>query len=933
MKMHPLTRFHAPLTLGLLLVAECVAADIAWRAPACPYRARVRLARPVDAPVVLSLDAQEIIDAVAAVAVDQVNQETFAFERAVAVNPSTGAIVGRFHLMADGSEIDVDGAFAGLQSGKSPWLGFAPAKMSFAEVDLDGSPATALLIEEKQISNSRLQQRVQLAPRQRYLLDYWVMMDAQDNELSVMLHRPELQLFSNIRHSYFPRMPPQGRWARNRVIFRPEPANEEEASVRAPVEADLEISHAIIGRAGVSRLSLRPVAWRLVVEPDEPLEEICLYAIARAGHRFTTLSSQQLHEDDKADSVNARVQDVQVQSLNPQGVVVTSGETEAWTIDPALPLKVGRIRGYRPLGGTSDAAQATVCQGTSASVVLAIDTGTARLDNLSVSADLPAEATFHRLATIPVYDGPTVDGEVKGRLIETRYEAMVPLDYQWDRPATDGIHLLVATITPTAETPAGVHNGKVTVEYAGGMLEVPVALRVAPVTLQPKRHFGALFGGSLIIWSQPAGSADMSEDTISIAEYHGVEPSAANNEAGELDARAVAERYYHALLDHHLAPNTPDYLTPLKLDVVDRGEGKAPRLTNWDFSQGYDQAIREFVIDRNMPWLMVYHTNGHLMHKFTLNGVTYSYEPNPGNSAWVQLPRDEFDRLVGDYFETLARHLDELGVLDRTLLVVDESGLETFDTIHAFVKAVRARPYARRIKIGHTTHRTSVWTRRLPGGGLLMDEVLDVPMPDNDEHFNFFEPEWNSRFTQRPKTQWVYMVESDHLNLENAGLSSSFLPLRLEHLGVDGWYDWESFMWSLTYAYLPGQRGGFKYGTGPVINPWANPFYHHGPGVLSFFYPPDARGPARAPTDLVIPSFRLTLMRDGIQQRALLEVLRAGQDDASQTLHVDATRLQEAEQLLDQLWPGNPVQWYLGYQPYRSARSLLDELAMEAAGR
>ena len=63
--------------------------------------------------------------------------------------------------------------------------------------------------------------------------------------------------------------------------------------------------------------------------------------------------------------------------------------------------------------------------------------------------------------------------------------------------------------------------------------------------------------------------------------------------------------------------------------------------------------------------------------------------------------------------------------------------------------AMKSRPYAGQIKIGHTTQKTSTWTRRLPSGKLLMDEVLDVPMPINDEHYNFFEPEWHARF-ERP---------------------------------------------------------------------------------------------------------------------------------------------------------------------------------------
>jgi len=623
-----------------------------------------------------------------------------------------------------------------------------------------------------------------------------------------------------------------------------------------------------------------------------------------------------------------------MQTLNPGAVSVSNGSVTAWTVDPVLPMKVGAIRGYRPSKDQAAAvARVNIFRGGSASLVIAVDAGKPRLDNLEMTCDLPAEVHYHRMATIPVYDGPTVKGQLKGRLIETRYEAMVPLDFALDLDSEDGLHLIVATITPRDDTPEGEQHGSINLRFGNRSLTVPVKLRVAPVPINPKRHFGSLFGASLFLLARPKGVANMAEDSVSIATFHGLKGDdlspriTANPDptnaliGGSCNVRALAERYFHTLLDHHLSPQSPGLYLDFSYIVVERGQGMAPKLTTWDFSQGFDQALEEFVVDRDMPWLMVGRSNGHLMHMLRLrNGVTYSVEANPDDRNWVQLSRNQFDQLVGDYFDAIARHLDELGLLDRALFVIDESGFETYETIYAYVMAMKSRPYAGRIKIGHTSYKTSTWTHRLPNGKLLMDEVLDVPMPANDEHFNFFEPEWNARFEKPGKIQWVYNVESDHLNLENAGLSTTFLPLRLQHLGVDGWYCWASFIWSLPYAHFEGKRGGFKYGTGPVMNPWINPFYHHGPGVLSFFYPPDPRGPASEPTDLVIPSYRLTLMRDGIQMRALIETLQANMDEQ---------KLKTVESLLSTLWADNPVQWYLSYDSYYKARRQIHDLAME----
>jgi hypothetical protein len=436
----------------------------------------------------------------------------------------------------------------------------------------------------------------------------------------------------------------------------------------------------------------------------------------------------------------------------------------------------------------------------------------------------------------------------------------------------------------------------------------------------------------------------MEEKTITTAAYHGLDDKGLipdtvmslsipdNPNPRMKDVRELAKKYFHSMLDYHLLPQSPAIYAYYDYDVVDNGEGLAPELKNWDFNQGFDEAVKEFVIGRDMRWLTIGRTNGALINRITLNnGKTYSFDANEADPNWVQLPRGEFNKLIGNYWEAVAAHLDELGVLDRAMYVIDESEIHTYDNIYNCVMAIKAQPHAKQIKVGHTIQHASAWTHRLPNGKLLMDEILDVPMPINDEHYNFYEPEWGTRYERPGKTQWVYNVETDHLALEAAGLSTAFMPLRLQQLGVDGWYCWELFHWSYTYGYKKGDMGGFKYALGPAINPWVNPFYHHGPGVLSFYYPPDPRGLPEKPIDQIIPSFRLTLMRDGIELRALLDVLENSHDDAGMSLTVDKEGIDAVNQGFADLCGPNPVQWYLSYNDYREARQRLFDLAMESA--
>jgi hypothetical protein len=196
-------------------------------------------------------------------------------------------------------------------------------------------------------------------------------------------------------------------------------------------------------------------------------------------------------------------------------------------------------------------------------------------------------------------------------------------------------------------------------------------------------------------------------------------------------------------------------------------------------------------------------------------------------------------------------------------------------------------------------------------------------MPINDEHFNHFEPEWAGRLTRPGKQNWVYYVETDHLNIDNAGLSTVITPLKLRQYDVRGWYCWAPMIWSMPYG--DQQLWGSEYSHGPLVNPWLNPYYHHGHGMLSFFYPPDPRGPASEPTDTIIPSYRLSLIRDGIRDYALLDVLNKGVDDAGNPVKPNAAKIAAAEAKLKTLWAGNTVQWYLSYENFREFSEALNE--------
>ena len=926
MHLRRLAALALALTVGTI---TSIGADTeGWTDPFYPYRLRLQLTEPASGRVAVDLPRDRLVAALQPACADWLHIDSVAFENAVLVDPATGARVGGYRLTPVGDPMPVDGGFQRLLADEvTPWATYGNRYPRRGErIQAGDRTFGAMWVECDELTNSGYSQRLTVVPGALYLLQYWTYADPRNMLVQVM--DPAKRLFAREHHSYYPALTPRKTWTRQQVLVQPRVA-----------EVELKIPTVFRGRAGVGGIELRQVELSVVADLPNPTQALDLYVVLRGGHRLAEATDELI--GDRPPERRVAVTGVTAESLplNPGGPAAEDAGLRAWTIPPELPLKADLLRRTEPTRGDSP-LHVTLCRGEARTVLVAVDGGTPRLRFTQTACDLSLDTRFEQLAEVPVYDGPFPGGT----LTERRLDALVPLNFDLTPPSSTGIHVLAVTLRADEEQAPGARTGTLRVAVQTqrpdrAVFELPVSVTVLPVTLKPAHHFGTQFAGVHWLVRYRKGAGPFTEDSTTVAEYCGysaekLEPPTAmsltnlnTNDWRMHQVRGLARKYFHRMIDYQVMPKSPTLYSSFSYDVVERDDGQAPALTNWDFSE-YDEAIREFVIGRDMPCFSVYHTNGYQMHKLRLrNGTTYSTRPNDKVAAWKQLPEDQFYQLVGDYFEAFATHLGELGVLERALFVIDESGPDTFETIRRFVLAMKARPAAGRITVTHTMYKPSAWTEADDDGKLLLDGVIDVPAPDNDDHFNRFEPEWNARM-RAPTRHWVYYVETEHLALQTAGLSTILTPLKLKAFGAEGWYCWGSCIWSMPYPKT--EVVGLKYPSGPVVNPWLNPFYHHGPGMLSFFYPPDPRGPAPEPTDRVIPSYRLALIRDGIQLRALLEVLEAGRDDAGQSVRVDSEKLAQAKAHLQRLWAGNPVQWYLSYHAFRQARQLLCDAVLTA---
>ena len=879
--------------------------------------ARVTLS--VDAPAAgrgeLLVGEDALIRALAAVLPEPITRDHF--NHADVVLSLDGHPLGGYELVVGAENLVNDGRFEAPRE-NSPWAGLRRAEYTLKAES--GQPGQAFSAACPKLQNARITQPMRLYKDQLYLLRYAVYSDVQNGDVSVQLADPAKTLFATLAHSHRRPLHRQRQWDRRQLLFR--------ADVEQP---ELRISTALMGRAAVADVSLRPARWRLAANlPGAGRHALTLNYVPRMGRRLTPPPAQ-TQPDAPLPKAAAAIGRALALAVNPNGVLVRLPRGQAWTLPSDWPLRVDRLADSRP---TQPAARhdVTVAKGMDATVLLALDLGGDAFRLESLRCSLPLRVAALRLASTPINAPGTLD-----QVIYRQLDPMSPVNDP-RVPFNKGTPTVLAlTVQCGDATPHGEHQGDVELRLApaNGVafdVRLPLAVRVLPATVDAVKHFSCVFGNQHLISAPRRSLPTFTEDAVSVAAFHGYDVRKRYAVPADNPLLELSRDYVQRMMDFHVQPHAAALLAAISYKV-EEAPGGPPRLTGWDFTE-YDRSLEMFM-RRGGRFIAVMHTNGEVVTRLNLNNHTYSFHPAPaGTPRWRQLSEDDYWRLVGNYLEAIASHLAAKGWLDAAYALIDESAPSTFPAIRRFAQTVRAMPHARRLRLIHSSNTLAPYAMRVSGGAegpLMLEGVLDVFMPENNDHFNDWPEEdmWPADRGPRP-THWVYYVGTDHLDLPHAGVSTELLPLKCRWLGAEGLYIWGSFIWSMPYARREGApwEGG---AWGPVTNPWINPNYHHGQGMLSFFYPPDPRGPAPQPDPKLTPSYRLALLRDGLQDNALWRIVQAGVDDAGKPVRVaDDVRRRLASQLAS-TWI-NPTQWRVSRPHYQAWRSALYQSVQTAAG-
>ena len=950
--------------------------------PLYPYAIKVSVSPSRPGTYEIDLPEEKLAELLQTVCPDPVAGKAFAHD-GVTVMGKSGRKIGGYQIVIIGDNLAKHGDFdPSIDISDSPWRHITEQNIALKRRD-DGTPI--LWADLDKIVDVPLSQEVELDSGSSYLLQYEIYSDVQQGEGTVWLaDLQETSDLSAFRGSYVPSLPPQRQWT---PVMRLLHASVPKAELRINVMAEGKLGFADV-RLNKIRWRLT------VNLDKAGNQDLYICYVPRSGGWITLPKPEMIAKNKDIPKLRLAAAAVAHSvDQGVLGQMIDAGPIKAWYLDPTYPLIVDRlprvklsepyiISNKAQSSVTAPGIKLTMAKGERRTILMAVQADTNWFKLIEKKNSLPVEVTVQRIAQIPVYHDWTFN-----TLLEKRLDALVDVNDPLIPFHAEGPQVLAITFHADEKQEPGHVNGELSLEFqtaypAWQWLKIPVELKILPVTVKPMRHFQTNFGLHNLMLTWRSTSDIWNSEFVPPVRFYGyrVEERYKNRGGDEIvptfetfeedPVRDIFDVEVNTLLDYCLQPMTPTLLYPPIFKVNDSGDNSAapasyekmrplkgadfplgtvwrntsgdssvvPTLSDWDWTQ-YDQAIEKFVKARGITCFTLLHTAGGGTRAIRLGTeFTYGLDHDPKYLAdtkkYKQLTSDAFYQLVGDFFDAWAKHLDELGVLDYAYICVDETAPDYYLAFKRWAEAIKSRPYAKRIKIYHTLQHTEYYTMTVDGKSgspLLLRDVFDIVAPENDDGLNsFFEPgNWNKERGADPTT-WVYYVDTDRLRIDRAGLNTLLIPLQLESYGVSGFHHWTLRMWSHPEKPYPEKILPNGISRGPSYNPWINPYYFHGHGLLSFFYPPDPRGPTQEPTNKVIPSYRLALLREGIQNRAVLEILKKGEDDAGRKLNVSKKEVEKLRQELARLWI-NPVQWYVSRPLYNQWKKDLYRLLENAA--
>ena len=423
-------------------------------------------------------------------------------------------------------------------------------------------------------------------------------------------------------------------------------------------------------------------------------------------------------------------------------------------------------------------------------------------------------------------------------------DALPPLPNEFTASAGKNCPIWITVYVPSG-TPAGIYETNVTLKLVSGeqtqTATVPVTLRVWGFSLPKVNTLETAFGFNPgFVW-----------------QYHGVKTDA--------DKRAVLDKYFTLLSRYRISPYHPVPLDPYKLEFIVDKENPANSRAQFDFT-AFDAAMENA--------FKKYNFTGYLLQIQGMGGGTFQQRWEPQLLGYGE-NTPEYQAMFKSQLEQLQNHFKEKGWLNKCYTYwFDEPDPKDYEYVRNGMN--RIKKYAPEIP------------------NLLTEE----PAADEAEKENLGKidiwcpvtPNYNHTLAQPLKAKgarfWTYVCCWPH-----APYCTEFTDHAAVELRTWLWQTWKYdlsgiLVWQSNYWTSPSAFPDPKAPQNPYLDPMcyvhdgalppgAKRFWGNGDG--RFLYPPlSCQSPSSEPNlDDPVPSIRLEMLREGIEDFEMLQILKS----------------------------------------------------------
>ena len=364
------------------------------------------------------------------------------------------------------------------------------------------------------------------------------------------------------------------------------------------------------------------------------------------------------------------------------------------------------------------------------------------------------------------------------------------------------------------------------------------------------------------------------------------------------------------------------------------------KLYDWDFTE-FNRDLKHYVDEYGVNQFTLVHTNPSVIQRFKhlpgKEAVPYRKDSGHISLAWqtfrettivgynklpeddfIEISQDQYDRLLLDFYGTIAGNLEKNGWLDYATILVDETHYRGWGEYVHFLKLLQSHPLTKRIKAMWTLQGAYAFNLRdEETGEYVFQDILGIWVPEAQENYQWWEKYYFTDYgipLDRERL-WTYVTHTTRVAIDSPGINNRQHGLDVFNTGGGGYLCWASFMWD-------------KAGTGaPTSNPWIYPWTRWANGAMSFFYPPDRNGLSTKPDYTITPSLRVMTYREGVDdfeyawllEQLLKKAKEQGVDAAKQqAVYDDISRFFYSTML----WSQND-EWYLDLR-HRIARAVVE---------